>query len=372
MATNNLTDGERLVSRDHNNFNLLRLIAAFLVIFSHSYAFLVEPKADFLTRLTNSLIPTLSVLGLYFFFIISGFLVANSFKNSKGVSSFLWKRCLRIFPGLFVCLMVTVFIFGPLTTILPLNEYFGHPDTYEYLWKGIGLYNIEDHLPGVFEYNPLSRPVNGSLWTLRYEFSFYLLLAGLGFLFFSKRSALKLGLVAVSLLGLAAYVYEYQITGNILGLYLGWHQVGVFGALFFLGALGLELRNHLKFNFVTAFILSIIVFGFLRNTEIAFYLKLIVLTYITLWLAIIPLPQKVNDWFNNFDLSYGFYIYAFPIGQALAGQFYGTLNGGSLALLTMLCTLPFALLSWLLVEKPALRFKFKHNKNVIAETVAAD
>ena len=94
-----------LITRTSNNFNLLRLLAAFGVIITHSYTLLGFAEKDLLTKMTNGLL-SFSRLGVYVFFVISGFLVANSLWNSKNTASFFWKRFLRIFPALFVVLFL--------------------------------------------------------------------------------------------------------------------------------------------------------------------------------------------------------------------------------------------------------------------------
>lgn len=344
-----------LLIREQNNFNLLRLIAAFMVIFTHSYVFSGQSEKDFITNITGGLIPALSRLGVMMFFIISGFLIANSLKNSKNVGSFLWKRFLRIFPGLFVCLVVVVFFFGPLFTSLPLYEYFSNSQTTHYFWGSLSLYDFQNKLPGVFQHNIYSGGVNGTLWTLRYEWTLYLFLALL-ILFIRKRPKLLLSGVLV-IFFILCFAAGNGIVQIIPFLNLDLHDLATFGCLFFLGALGMELRHRIKFNFWIVLGSSIVVFGLMRNLEIAFYLKLIVLTYVTLWLATIRLPIRVSRWFSQTDFSYGFYIYACPIGQGLSTIFGRSIDGGLLALLTILCTAPFAVLSWYLVEKPMMRLK---------------
>ena len=82
------------------------------VVVTHSYALLGLPEKDFLTKVTNSLL-SFSRLGVYAFFVISGFLIANSLWHSENIKSFFWKRFLRIFPALIVVISITTFIVGP-------------------------------------------------------------------------------------------------------------------------------------------------------------------------------------------------------------------------------------------------------------------
>ena len=57
------------------------------------------------------------------------------------------------------------------------------------------------------------------------------------------------------------------------------------------------------------------------------------------------------------DLSYGVYIYAFPIQQALLLSGLGSLGWAAFTCLSIACTLPLAAASWFFVERPAQRFR---------------
>src|SRR5438045_6794951 len=114
--------GERRLER-HNNFDLLRLLAALSVIFSHAFL-LAENSQDHdpLMILTGGQ-AILGLAGVFVFFTISGYLISQSFDTTPSPFVFLAKRALRIFPGLFGCLIVCVLAIGPLVTILPMSEY---------------------------------------------------------------------------------------------------------------------------------------------------------------------------------------------------------------------------------------------------------
>src|SRR5438093_13592211 len=122
-------DRERGVER-HNNFDLLRLVAALSVIFSHAFL-LAENSQDHdpLMILTGGQ-AVLGVAGVFVFFTISGYLITQSLETTRSPFVFLAKRALRIFPGLFGCLLVCVFVIGPLVTRLPLAGYLVEPETY--------------------------------------------------------------------------------------------------------------------------------------------------------------------------------------------------------------------------------------------------
>jgi len=353
-----------LLTRDKNNFNLLRLMAAIGVIITHSYALLGLPEKDLLTKLTNGLL-SFSRLGVYVFFIISGFLVANSLWHSSSIRSFFWKRFLRIFPALVVVLFLTVFIFAPILTTSNLKEYFFRPGTYHYLIGGLSLYDTQYELTGVFKNNPRTG-VNGSLWTLPYEWTCYILLVIL-LIPFKKSRVLSLAVIITFLIGLRVLVGHYQVFQVIDYLKLDSRQLLLFASLFFTGALALELRRYLKFKFIlSVFLVFLFCYLSFINRRLAFYLIFFVVPYLTFTLAGVALPKKVMSFFANFDYSYGMYIYAFLVGQIIVNYFYNYLNVFSLFILTLIFTLPFSILSWYLIEKPFLKLKkWKWGKELI-------
>jgi len=167
----------------HNNFDALRLIAAVSVIFSHS--FLVAEgtqNREWLIVLTGNQC-ILGLTGVFIFFAISGFLVTQSFEQTPNPLHYLAKRALRIFPGLFIATLISAFVLGPLVTTLPLGAYLSRPEAYEYVIGNTLLDQSVHELPGVsFADNPVGLEINGSLWTLRLEFTMYLMVLVLGLL----------------------------------------------------------------------------------------------------------------------------------------------------------------------------------------------
>src|SRR6516164_2588154 len=166
-----------------NNFDALRLVAAASVVLSHSFL-IADGTQDHepLIWLTGHQ-SILGLVGVFVFFAISGFLVTQSFEETGDAWRFLAKRALRIFPGLFVATSLSAFVLAPLVTTLPLGSYLGRPEPYEYVFGNTLLDQTMHELPGVrFVDNPVGLEINGSLWTLRYEFVMYLMVLLLGVL----------------------------------------------------------------------------------------------------------------------------------------------------------------------------------------------
>ena len=116
-----------------NNFDTLRLVAAGSVIFSHAFL-LSQGRQDNepLVLLTGGQ-SVLGVVGVFVFFVISGFLVTQSFETTGSPLRFLAKRALRIYPGLAACILLCAFVLGPLVTSLPLGAYLRSAGVYDFL-----------------------------------------------------------------------------------------------------------------------------------------------------------------------------------------------------------------------------------------------
>jgi peptidoglycan/LPS O-acetylase OafA/YrhL len=138
-----------LVER-HNNFDALRLIAAISVIFSHAFLIGEERQdAEPLMRLTGGQ-TILGVVGVFVFFTISGYLVTQSFEQTRSAPRFAAKRALRIYPGLLVCVLLSAFVLGPWATSLPLGAYFRDGGTFAYVLTNFTMINPTHTLPGVW------------------------------------------------------------------------------------------------------------------------------------------------------------------------------------------------------------------------------
>lgn len=109
------------------------------------------------------------------FFALSGFLVAGS-SMRLSTKNFLLNRAARILPALAADIVFAALLIGPLATTLPASRYFADPSFWSYFLNITGW--MQYALPGVFESNP-KHEVNGALWTVPFEMSCYVVLAGL-------------------------------------------------------------------------------------------------------------------------------------------------------------------------------------------------
>ena len=192
-------------SERRNNFDALRLVAAASVMFSH--AFLIADGTqnnEWLIRLTGNQ-SILGLTGVFVFFAVSGFLVTQSYEQTRDPLRFVAKRALRIFPGLFVATVISAFVLAPLVTTLRPSAYFSQPAPYLYVLGNTLLDQTVHELPGVmFVNNPVGLEINGSLWTLRFEVMMYAMVLGLGLLRLLRLRVL-VGLMA---LGMACLQFD--------------------------------------------------------------------------------------------------------------------------------------------------------------------
>lgn len=156
-----------------NNLTFIRLIAALAVIYGHTPAIVAGTSADWVSRTTGYAF--LGGVAVDLFFIISGFLVTASILKN-GLRSYLISRILRIFPALWVNLIVVTFLVGGLLTSLTASEYFTSSEVWNYFTGLAGAFRGAYFLPGVFS-DHHSKAVNGSIWSVLIEVWMYIGLA---------------------------------------------------------------------------------------------------------------------------------------------------------------------------------------------------
>lgn len=333
-----------------NNFDFLRLIFASFVIITHSYPLSGVKECDWLCQLSNGQI-SFSYIGLKGFFVISGYLIFQSLQRSDNIIDYFWKRVLRLFPALFIVLLLTII----LTPFVYEGDvpFFYNKSLITYLPNNLSLYRIQYVIDGVFENNPYKSAINGSLWTIPYEFTMYVLLSFL--IIFRKKKVVMQAILLISflflLIGNIFYFEKLKKYGFILS---GEHllDLGVFfvaGSL--LAVVNIEKINRKKEIIILFFtlLISSIYFDFYN------YSKYITLPILFILIGLNPTPY-IHSIGNKFgDLSYGIYIYGFPVQQTL--MYYFKLNYLELMIFSLIISYIFAYFSWHCIEKNALKLK---------------
>ncbi|MFA9275950.1 MAG: acyltransferase family protein [Candidatus Aquirickettsiella gammari] len=341
------TLGELAVGKD-NNFNLLRLLAAFAVLISHSFAMLGQPEP-----FAASVGKNLGAMAVDVFFVTSGFLVCASLMRSRNALDYLRARVFRIFPALWVMLVFSVFVLGAGFSQLDFASYLHEAQTWRYFLKNALLMGgVEFYLPGLFEQNHLKGIVNGSLWSMIYELSMYvLLLLSCSVYFYVTKFRSQ---VMALFLALAMFLCAWFVSDRY---YLLEHfQLLRFVWFFFVASIFYLIRHRL---YMSGKIMACIVAAGLIALSISGHAFLIVyyltLPYVLFYLAYVP-AGKIRAFNRLGDYSYGVYLYAFPLQQALIAGFSGwtvSMLGFSAGVLTLMC----AICSWHWVEQPVLALR---------------
>ncbi|MCI4677275.1 acyltransferase [Rhodoblastus acidophilus] len=333
-----------------NNFDLIRIAAAFVVLFVHSQA--LSGGGGF-ANLAGVRDFTIGAVAVDVFFFTSGFLVAGSLISRANIFEFAWARALRVFPGLWLMMIVTVTVLGLFVGPLPATEFFSSPITRDYLRHGATLINgVKFYLPGLFLTNPYPGVVNGSLWTLPVEWRLYEYLAA-GWVVLALKPAWRIPFFryATPAVALAlAFVVTRAFFHN--GARAG---ALVPQAMFFYGAALQMWRARIKLSYFR-FGLILAALGVAALNSGAFFLVyLAALGPLTLHFAYL-FGGPIRAYNRLGDYSYGLYIYAFPIQQSLVAAIPGV-TAMQLNLYASALALTCAVLSWHLVERRALNWK---------------
>jgi len=330
-----------------NNLNLLRFVAASLVVLSHSWPLGGAGLHDPLARLTHHF--DFGGLAVTAFFAISGYLIARSRDRAQGVREFALARALRVAPAYLAAVVYAALVLGPLVTTLPAADYFVSRDTWRYVGTTLTFFGLVDRLPGVFAGNPYPHAVNGSLWTLAIEIFCYGALA-----LAAASGALRRPWLAVAL-ALALFALGETSRAFVEALprdeaFTTPRLAGTFVA----GALAYAWRDRIALSPVVAVAL-VAALPLVAASRYAPYGMFGALTYATLTLAYHPWLDVAM--FRRFgDASYGLYVYAFPTQQAIAAA-TGPVAPLVLFGLAFPVVVVLAAASWTWIEKPALRWR---------------
>jgi peptidoglycan/LPS O-acetylase OafA/YrhL len=329
---------ERAATR-RNNIGFIRLVLASLVIYTHSMKFSGHIDRELLAVLTHN-DNHFGRIAVDAFFALSGFLVLQSWQNSATGWQFMAKRILRIMPAFLVCsIACAAFLF---------------PAAYPGM-RFDGLKSIES---AVYHTVTLFVPRNGVTWTIRYESVCYLLVACFGLVGLYKHPKAVLGItfaaVAVHLWSAPQSRATEISMWNIPRLFAYY----LLGMSVYLYSDKIRMSPRIAILCGLAICATFVFGGFTDILPIAG-------TYLLFWFAfgrIGPISK-----FERFgDFSYGTYLYGLPVTYIVLR--YAHLTGELLALTAFACTLPIAIASWFLIERPALSLKPKGKRKTAVTT----
>ncbi len=345
-------DSTRVLSLKDNGYDLVRLVLAAAVVYSHSYAlggFGQEPLRQFSKE--DLFVGKLAVLG---FFGLSGFLVAASFERSRGLVDFFSKRVRRILPGYWVCLAVSAFVIAPLIWLAGGRHassfpWWGAESAAAFVASNFLLRIHQWNVAGVLEGQVWTSSLNGSLWSLYPEFLCYVALAALGFAGAMRASRWLLLVLLFAVMGYHIIDIERAAEPSFPAIpaicaLTGWT---VFFAAFAVGLCAYVWRESIRFDWRTLLLLLAVALLSARLGGFEYLSPVLVPALVLVGGGCFTLRLRA-------DLSYGIYIYSFPL-QLLIGA--SGVAAGSVFfffILSLAASSLAAWLSWTFVEQPSL------------------
>jgi peptidoglycan/LPS O-acetylase OafA/YrhL len=331
-----------------NNFNVLRLLFASLVLLSHAPEIMDGNRdRELLSRLFHTV--SFGELAVAGFFLLSGFLIVQSWEGMPHVGKFLEKRILRIYPGFLVASLICALAVGPLAA--NAAQYAASFSVSQFLLGMLTLARPE--IPPVFQgmHYPL---VNGSMWTISLEFGCYLsvLLLGLAGVF-NRPVALLTLTAALWTLNLLPHVADFAPTPfSQLAIHYPFIHLM---AVFCVGACFHVFRHRVVYSRPRLMLtLAILVIGLFSHR-----LSEVILAgagaYLLFWVAF-----SQNELLARFrqlpDVSYGVYLYGWPV-QMLLIWYWPHTSPWLVFVMSLLICLSLGWMSWQVVEKPCLKLK---------------
>ncbi|MEQ8409954.1 MAG: acyltransferase [Erythrobacter sp.] len=326
-------------------FDTVRLLAASAVALHHSLGIQIDAVKDDLLFQFSHGYTHLGLLAVAVFFAISGFLVTPGLIKSGNVLEYLSRRFMRIMPLLFVVVLATALILGPLLSSLSLREYFASGETWSYL-RNVTT-SLQLRLPGVTNHIG-TNSINNPLWTLRYEWLCYILIAFASMALILRHRLLFVLAWAAALLaypllygfdeaegkgslGTLMYLFGYFGAGAVLSLYA--EKVRWSPALLWASFAAITVTFYLDWSHLIAPVL---------------------ITYFVIGLGLVRMPWSA--FLQRADLSYGVYL-THALVLTVLMNLYGFENPIALFAVCMPVTLTIAWLTWTFIEEPALKLK---------------
>jgi peptidoglycan/LPS O-acetylase OafA/YrhL len=340
-----------------NNFDLIRLLAALQVAAVHTIS---------LFKLTGVTVTVVNGVlrmfpGVPIFFLISGCLISKSFERSVSIRDFYRNRLLRIYPGLWICLVLSIAAIAIKIATVP---HFGPVSRSEMLtWWAAQMASYQQYSPRFLH----NTRVNGSLWTIPPELEFYALLP---LLYAVLRLRERRGDFALIVISICSSAFHWMIMHASQGSALAnnrWliESVLPFLWIFLSGVLiqrhWSSLRKYLAGRahwWILGYLLFSAVmrqqFYILVGSAEFHFLFLLPLAGVVMSCAV-TWPGLSDKVLAHQDISYGTYIYHVMIIDAMLEL--GVRPDAPHALAALAMSAAVGALSWLCVERPFLRRK---------------
>lgn len=337
----------------HNNFNLLRLVFAILVLLSHSFELIDGNRSrEILTSIFHTV--SFGELAVDGFFLLSGYLIVQSWQSRPQAWQFLKNRILRIYPGFIVATIICTFIVAPLASNEP--QYFAN---FPFLMV------LENSLllnPPLTRTVFLGQPypyVNGSMWSIVLEFQCYIVVLLIGWLGGISKRKIWFSLTLVVLFILCSQKLGFPFPDDIhlkIGNEIFVELINLrLGSFFLVGGCFYLYKEKIPLNPTIASISAVLLILLMSNNSLNEFALAIFGGYLLLKFAF--MPSKLLTQFLKFpDVSYGVYLYGWPTQKILHWN-YPMMTPWILFTLTCCICLVCGLISWYGIEKPFLKLK---------------
>lgn len=334
-------------STKNYNISFIKFILAVMVIFSHCFP--ISSGLETFDWLYNFSAGQLDFgkLSVWIFLFYSGYLIIKSLNKKSSLVYFFRNRVSKLLPPLWIVLIITVIIIGPLVTTLSVKDYFLDFSWLKYLIKNMFLlptYNIS----GCFVNNQYVGNVNGSLWTLPVEFLCYIFCFISYKLHISKDKYLKYTF--------PIFIIVYYIVLLLFNdIYIIKTLLPVV-SMFYMGMICYSYQDKIKFSnkiMILLFILFILSlkFNFLN------YINIFIIPYIIMCLSFNFKSLSIFKW-KMFNLSYEIYLTGFLVQQIISYLFGGYMN----PYVNFILSLPIVIVCSFLLNKICDKYIYKKSK----------
>jgi peptidoglycan/LPS O-acetylase OafA/YrhL len=327
-----------------NNFDLLRLILASMVMAGHFVHQTGAPMNSFVFSYPNFAVEA--------FFVISGYLIYGSIIGSSALVPYFIRRACRIYPLYLVAVIVQAIF---MVMLLPADAHKYTMDIVKYLVANLGFANfVSPDIAGLTA--ALSEPeINPSMWTLKIEVGFYVILPALALLI--RRYGIWtmfIIFVASSIYSAALHAEHFQLARQLPGQ-LRYFVIGI--TLY-------HFRDQIRPSVWLAILLTVIFF-WLSSVESSEWMQ--VIRPIVVGAVVFLFGQRIPAVAVKRDISYGVYLIHGPVIQLgiLLNWIAPTYTGLAMVWIFVYA---LALLSERLIERPAIAFGKRFSRAAVRFT----
>lgn len=345
---NDLISNETIerVKRD-NCFDFLRYLFAFSLILVHFCTLTDTEQFWFIS----------GQMRVKAFFTITGFLVVYSFLRRKSLKVYCWKRILRILPA-YATTILLCYLVGYFFSTASATDYYFSLQSFKYLLANLSFMNfIEPCLPGLFTNNGYGPFVNGSLWSMKLEVLFYIAVPVI--IWLMRKYGKSYVIITIFVMNVVFHtVFDYleSTTGNML--YHDIHNHNFITIIYFFSGTAILLYfdwfcRHIKW--ILPCCMMYLCMMFITDVSVMYYFEPLVFSAIIVGIAYFCKPLNFLQRYDN--ISYGLYLYHFPIIQVLVQYRLHQYNIYLTFILALFLTVLLAIISWHVIEKPMLKRK---------------